>query len=334
MERVDYESLIISDLLGFYNSKSLDINPWYQRRSVWSEPQRSYLMNTIFERKPVPSIYIRQTIDIEHEKSIKEVVDGQQRIRTIISYRNDEFPAKHPAHKGRVKYSDLTSAQKTSLLSTSLSVGYLIDASDQDVIEIFGRINSVSKTLNPMEKLNAQYSGDFKQFCLNQAVARLPFWRSTNMFTANEISRMQEVQFIADLVINLIEGLSDYNPSKIKKYFKEFDADFPQETDVAKRLETVFQRLASLDRSIFSDTIFRSAQITFSLILVLDSKRAAIPSAEKIRDVIRSVDATVTAGVENPSGIDPRFLSGFTGGNFHRIRSRTIRNELLDEAFA
>src|SRR5260370_2382798 len=220
MERVDYESLIISDLVGFYNSKSLAINHWYQRRSVWPEPQRSYLMNTIFERKPVPSIYIRQTIDIEHEKSIKEVVDGQQRIRTIISYRNDEFPAKHPAHKGRVKYSDLTSAQKTSLLSTSLSVGYLIDASDQDVIEIFGRINSLSKTFNPIDKLNAQYSGDFKQFCLNQAVARLPFWRSTNMFTANEISRMQEVQFIADLVINLIEGLSDYNPSKIKKYFK------------------------------------------------------------------------------------------------------------------
>jgi hypothetical protein len=35
MERVDYESLIISDLLGFYNGKTLNLNPWYQRRSVW-----------------------------------------------------------------------------------------------------------------------------------------------------------------------------------------------------------------------------------------------------------------------------------------------------------
>src|SRR5450759_2437100 len=62
MERVDYESLIISDLLGFYNTKSLDINPWYQRRSVWSPPQKAYLMNTIFEKKPVPSIYIGTTV--------------------------------------------------------------------------------------------------------------------------------------------------------------------------------------------------------------------------------------------------------------------------------
>jgi hypothetical protein len=88
MDRVDYESLIISDLLGFYNTKSLDINPWYQRRSVWSPPQKAYLMNTIFEKKPVPSIYIRQQIDIEKEKSLKEVVDGQQRVRTIISARS------------------------------------------------------------------------------------------------------------------------------------------------------------------------------------------------------------------------------------------------------
>lgn len=334
MERVDYESLIISDLLGFYNSKLLDINPWYQRRSVWSGPQRAYLMNTIFQKKPVPSVYIRQKIDIENEQSIKEVVDGQQRIRTIIGYRNDEFAARHPAHKGRVKYSQLTSLQKSNLLSTSLSVGYLIDANDQDVIEIFGRINSVSKTLNPMEKLNALFSGDFKQFCLNQAVARLPLWRSTDIFTANEISRMQEVQFTADLAINLIEGLSDYNPGKIKSYFDRFDEEFPQEEDIADRLESVFQRLASLDPSSFSDTIFRSAQIAFSLIIVLDSRRAAMPTVEKIREVISSVDAKVVSAVETLGSIDPRFLNGFTGGNLHRIRSRQIRDELLNEAFA
>ena len=184
MERVDYESLIISDLLGFYGANALDINPWYQRRSVWTTPQKAYLINTIFERKPVPSIYIRQKIDVDQERSLKEVVDGQQRVRSVISYRNDEYPARHPAHKAKVKYSELSKQERTSFLTTSLSVGYLIGADDRDVIEIFGRINSVSKTLNSMEKLNAQFSGEFKQFCLKQAAERVPFWRSTNIFTA------------------------------------------------------------------------------------------------------------------------------------------------------
>jgi Protein of unknown function DUF262 len=184
MERVDYESLIISDLLNFHSARALDINPWYQRRSVWSPPQKSYLINTIFERKPVPSIYIRQMIDVENERSIKEVVDGQQRIRSVLSYKDDEFSARHPAHKNRVKYSELSRPERERFLSTALSVGYLIGADDRDVIEIFGRINSVAKTLNPMERMNAQFSGDFKQFCLREAAARVPFWRATNLFSA------------------------------------------------------------------------------------------------------------------------------------------------------
>lgn len=197
-----------------------------------------------------------------------------------------------------------------------------IGATDQDVIEIFGRINSVSKTLNPMEKLNALYSGEFKQFCLNQAVARLPFWRSTNIFSANEISRMQEVQFVSDLVINFVEGLIDYNPAKIKKYYKDFDETFAEEDDLEKRLEAVFQRLVALPAEDFSDTVFRSAQIAFSLMIVLDNKRNSMPSVEKIHDVIRSVDAQAAAAIDNPNEGDARYLNGFSGGNhIARIKS-------------
>ena len=74
----------------------LNLNPWYQRRSVWNDSQKSYLINTLFERKPIPTIYIRHTIDLEKEKSIKEVVDGQQRIRAILSFYRGEITAFHP----------------------------------------------------------------------------------------------------------------------------------------------------------------------------------------------------------------------------------------------
>jgi hypothetical protein len=334
MERVDYESFIISDLLSFYSGKTLEINPWYQRRSVWTGPQKAYLINTLFERKPVPSIYIRQQIDIEKEQTIKEVVDGQQRVRTILSYRANEFSAKHPAHRGRVRYIELTATQRGSFLSTALSVGYLIGATDQDVIEIFARINSVAKTLNPMEKLNALYSGEFKQFCLNEAVSRLPFWRSTGIFSATEISRMQEVQFISDLVINLIEGLIDYNPVKIKSYYKDFDEAFDQEDDIAERMEAVFSKLVLLPPADFADTIFRSSQVAFSLMHFLDERRQNAPNADQIHEVIQSIDASVAAGLDNPARVDARYVTGFTGGNLHRIRARRARREILTLKFA
>lgn len=336
MERVDYESLIIQDLLSFQKDKSLDVNPWYQRRSVWSDPQKAYLINTIHERKPVPSIYVRHHIDLDEERSVKEVVDGQQRVRSIISYRADEFAARHPEHKKKVKYSELSKAQQQRFLTTKLSVGYLIGADDRDVIEIFGRINSISKTLNPQEKRNAIFSGEFKQFSLKEAVERLSFWRNAAIFTANDISRMQEVQFTSDLIINLIQGLSDYSATLIDKYYRDYDAEFAHDEAVKERLDAVFDKLASIPPAVISESIFSTDQVLLSLILVLDARGpAAVPTA-KIIEVVRDTDAKIAAyrDLDVQTDVETRLLTGFTGGNLHRIRARTIRNEILTAAFA
>lgn len=335
MDRVDYESLIIQDLLNFHRDKSLNINPWYQRRSVWSEPQKAYLINTIFEQKPVPSLYVRHQIDIDAEKSIKEVVDGQQRIRSILSYRNDEFSARHPDHKKKVKYSELTKHQRETFVATKLSVGYLIGAEDQDVIEIFGRINSISKTLNPQEKRNALYSGEFKQFSLSQAAERLPFWRTTDIFTATDISRMQEVQFISDLAINMINGLSDFNAKAIDNFYRDNDAEWAQLEDISKRMEILFAKLIAVPPAAFKDTVFKQYQVAFSLMIVVDRLRDTNPTIEIIERAIYNIDTHVVALSEKDvrTEEDASLLEGFTGGNLHRIKTRTIRDQAISSAF-
>ena len=140
MDRVDYQTIVIQDLINLHNADELDLSPWYQRRSVWSSSQKSYLINTLLERKPIPAIYVRHSLDIEKSKSIKEVVDGQQRCRSIISYALDEFSSKHPGHDKKVKFSQLKRDERQKYLLTSIPVGYLLGASDADVIDIFGRI--------------------------------------------------------------------------------------------------------------------------------------------------------------------------------------------------
>jgi hypothetical protein len=183
MDRVDYEKIVIRELLASHDSKELNITPWYQRRSVWTRPQKAYLINTLFEGKPMPTLYIRHSLDIETEKSIKEVVDGQQRIRSILEYRAGEFRARHPAHKTRLTYDKLSPKERGDFLMTSLSVGYLIGADDTDVIEVFGRLNSVAKTLNAEEKRCAKYSGEVKQFSLRVAARHVELWRSLGIYS-------------------------------------------------------------------------------------------------------------------------------------------------------
>ena len=271
MERVDYQTLLVQDLMNLHRASELDLHPWYQRRSVWTKAQKSYLINTIFEQKPVPSLYIRHSLDLEKEKSVKEVIDGQQRITAILEYADNQFAARHPKHERPVLCSQLSKTEKQAFRMTGLSIGVLVAADDSDVIEIFGRLNSVAKTLNLQEKRNARFGGDFKQFCLKQASDRVRFWRDYNIFSANEIARMTEVQFVSELAINMLFGLSDYSTNQIDDFYQKHEESFPKRSEVETRMEKVFAKLASIKMDAIRDTIFSRSPLLFTLFLVLDS---------------------------------------------------------------
>lgn len=329
LERVDYESLVVQELINAHQRDELDITPWYQRRSVWTTAHKSYLINSIFAGMPVPTLYIRHTIDIEREKTVKEVVDGQQRIRSILGFRAAEFSARHPHHDKRVFYKDLSAAQRESFLMTKLPIGYLIGADDADVIEIFGRLNAVSKTLNAQEKRAAKYSGEFHQFCLMEAVDRLPMWRDLNLFTATEISRMAEVQFIADLSMSLIDGMQDFSAARIDRAYAMWDEEFPQRAEVERRIERVLRLMASLDVSTVRDTIASRSPVFYSLVLVLDGV-SRLPTRNSLEDLIWEIDARFNdprPATERPAA-DVAFVSACTAST-QRIRSRRTRFDYI-----
>ena len=332
MDRVQYESMIIQDINGMSTRKELELNPWYQRREVWTRPQKSYLINTIFEQKPVPSIYIRHSLDIEKEKSIKEVVDGQQRIKAILEFIAGEFSARHPEHKKPVKYSGLTKAQQEKFRLTSVSVGYLVGATDSDVIEIFGRLNSVSKNLNLQEKRNSKFGGEFKQHCLGEASRRVGVWRDLGIFSSNDIARMTEVQFVSELTISMLEGLQDYSASQIDQFYKKFDESFPEREDVAARMESVFRKLVAIDKKAISETIFSRAPLFFSLFLIIDAAKGAL-LGDQIENTLWRIDERFHADLDiadRPKD-EADFVVACTS-NLHRIKSRQIRDTYIRAA--
>lgn len=329
MDRVDYEKLIVQDLLNLHKNGELNLNPWYQRRSVWMPPQKAYLINTLFEKKPIPSLYIRHSLDIQAEKSIREVVDGQQRIRAILEYLDNAFSARHPEYPKRVKYSQLKRSEIESFKLTSLSVGYLLGATDEDVIEIFGRLNSVAKTLNAQEKRNAKFSGEYKQFCLQQAAKRVAMWRDLRVFTANDIARMEEFQFVSDIALNFIDGLSDYSAAKLNKIYAQFDEDFPRREELDARFESVFSKIAGLKPESICNTVFSRPPLFFSLCVVLDSTKKALPSS-RVETALYEIDQILRSdiSISDRKKKEAEFITACTAST-QRIKQRTIRNDFL-----
>ena len=62
------KTAIINDFREWNDRKELILAPEFQRRKVWSEKAKSYLVDTILKGFPIPGIYIRQKITLRIKK--------------------------------------------------------------------------------------------------------------------------------------------------------------------------------------------------------------------------------------------------------------------------
>ena len=77
------ESLDISfgEIINLYTNKELIIQPEYQRLFRWSNQQKSRLVESILLELPIPQIFT-----IENSDGVLELIDGLQRISSIIQF--------------------------------------------------------------------------------------------------------------------------------------------------------------------------------------------------------------------------------------------------------
>ncbi|MGI9088105.1 MAG: DUF262 domain-containing protein [Chthoniobacterales bacterium] len=90
-QRFTSRNYSIADFEGWSDKSELTLAPKFQRRDVWSDKARSYLIDTIIRGKPIPKIYMRQETNAATRRTIREIVDGQQRLRTVLSFLKDGF---------------------------------------------------------------------------------------------------------------------------------------------------------------------------------------------------------------------------------------------------
>ena len=77
----------VSDFISWAKASTLILSPSFQRRSVWPAGAKSYLIDTIVRGLPIPIIFLReQKTDLDSLEPKREVVDGQQRIRTMLTF--------------------------------------------------------------------------------------------------------------------------------------------------------------------------------------------------------------------------------------------------------
>jgi hypothetical protein len=266
MKSYDSRTYSINDFLEWDKAGQLELNPRFQRRPVWSDKAKSYLMDTILRGKPIPKIFIRQRINVSTKTSTRDVVDGQQRLRTILSFIKDGFVVskrQNPEYGG-LRFSQLSEDVQSQVLAYEVSVDLLINLPDSEVLDIFSRLNSYAVLLNEQEKINSDHFGPFKVVADKMGHKYNEYWIAQGILTAKNIMRMLEVNLVADLLIAMIEGIK--SKKQIKKYYDIYEKEFDQDTDLLEQhFDRVIAAIATLFPEGLSDTQFRRPHVFYSL---------------------------------------------------------------------
>ena len=234
----------ISEIYRRIKEGSLILQPEFQRKFVWTSEYKEEFIDTILNGLPFPEIYIAQRgLDIETLITSEVIVDGQQRLSTIVQYIDEDEDSTEFGNKVR-KFKDLGDDAK-DFLNYSVVFRDLGDIQPELIREVFRRINLTKFGLEQIEIQNAIYDGEF----INSAKTILDGIEDSQIpiFSESELSRMADLQFILLLQTTVVNG--GYFPldKEIEKSIVSFNDEFPNKTDIETSFITHFSKIENLN---------------------------------------------------------------------------------------
>lgn len=198
----------IGDLIEKFEKKTLNLNPEYQRRFIWTLKDQQTLIESILKGYAIPNIFLFL------KDGQFEVVDGQQRIRTILGFYKQVFKTQ----KG--EFYDEESIG--SIFKNYLIPVTVINAIDEgeSIEEFYSLVNSAGIHLNRPELKKAEYFDTNLLKLVNDLCDNEKF-KSLSLFTELTTRRMNDMDFVSELVTLMKFGITD----KKKSVDKLFEVD-------------------------------------------------------------------------------------------------------------
>lgn len=312
----------ISDLIGKIKRDELILQPEFQRDFVWTPSHMENFIKTILDGYPFPEIYISQKgIDLQTLATQNVVVDGQQRLTTILKYINGdgEFEKSIP------KFKDLSEDDQRDFLNYDVTIRDLKDVQPDVIIEVFKRINSTNFTLNAVEINNAIYNGEFIS-CAKDILNNIKNDElKVPIFSESELTRMADLHFIL-LVLSTIEegGYFTYD-NKVEEYIAKYNAEYPNYNLVKNSLSS--KLLNILNSEIPADSMWYRKSNFFTLLCEIYFLDLTI---EKIIDRITEFEENVMSNKTSDKSANDFALyysNMYTGTNSRS--ARVNRSELF-----
>lgn len=304
------KGMSIQEAYRNYSDGKFLVNRKYQRKLVWTVDEKEYLIDSITKGLPIPLVLLAQTDDGK-----LEIIDGLQRLNSIISFIENRFSinglyfdvnqsarAKQASEAGVFKPVVekgllLESQICANILDYQLAVTIYPSNEENEITDIFRRINSGGKQLSPQEKrqagmldllsdtvrkISSEIRGDSSEDILNLSempeisidstrekigyglIAENIFWCKHGVIWKKQLRDSEDEEMILDLICSIVK---EEPLAKSKELFNKIY------TNDSTEHKTLLRELSKYG----VDRLMHEIKVTFSIIeSVFDSQDSTI----------------------------------------------------------
>ncbi len=229
----EIRTFTLADYINLFDESKVTIDPPYQRNFVWSEKSQQLLIESILSGTPIPSFFLLLKKDDNYE-----LVDGQQRTRTILAF-----------HRGLLKTSEGTlisdiDASKFHDFKIPVTIITELDASER-IESFYALVNSTGIHTNRPELKKAEYFYTNFLGLVNSCLEYAPF-KELDLFTDVSLKRMNDMDFTTELLALSHFGTSD-KKEKTEDLFEQ-DIDDATKTALYNKFTSVIDVIARLNK--------------------------------------------------------------------------------------
>lgn len=220
-----------------YTRNLIDLDPPYQRRSVWNEEYREFFIDTVLQNYPCPAIFLYEEISPDGVAKYK-VVDGKQRLSTLFAFVKNEIPIGDKSRLERLRgksFNDLDDEIKKSVWRYQFSVEFIPQENETIISDIFDRINRNVARLSPQELRHARYGGAFiseveakTEWMFESLPTNFPY------ITRRSRGQMKDVEFVSQLFLFLENGETSISQADLDAAFSKRDIVWENKEDLAQ----------------------------------------------------------------------------------------------------
>jgi len=245
-----------------YAEGTLIIKPPFQRKPVWTARQKCYLVESILMGLPVPEMYIQQSVSVDGSTQYA-VVDGQQRIRSVLQFLGAEIdPDQDEYNKFAldrldadaewrdITFDELRRDKKIEFLGYNFATRFLNTDRDEEVRDMFRRLNKYLAPLKAQELRNATYSGPFVR--LVERLTDDDYWVDNRIVSPAQIRRMGDLEFMSELLIGVLHGPQGGSGKIVDSYYEQYE-DYEDEFPEQRRATRLFEKTRRAVQQVLPD---------------------------------------------------------------------------------